>query len=96
MTSLPSSNPPQVTPLTALKFAELTLKAGIPKGVVNVLPGSGMAGDGAQGLLCDVPRHEGGCPGGSAACGSPRLGDSWMGVGERDCRLQLLTARRGC
>lgn len=33
--------PPQVTPLTALKFAELTLKAGIPKGVVNILPGSG-------------------------------------------------------
>uniref|UniRef100_A0A8C2S9B1 Formyltetrahydrofolate dehydrogenase n=1 Tax=Capra hircus TaxID=9925 RepID=A0A8C2S9B1_CAPHI len=32
---------PHVTPLTALKFAELTLKAGIPKGVVNVLPGSG-------------------------------------------------------
>ena len=36
-----SSLPPQVTPLTALKFAELTLKAGIPKGVVNILPGSG-------------------------------------------------------
>uniref|UniRef100_G1T8P1 10-formyltetrahydrofolate dehydrogenase n=2 Tax=Oryctolagus cuniculus TaxID=9986 RepID=G1T8P1_RABIT len=35
--------PAQVTPLTALKFAELTLRAGIPKGVVNVLPGSGMS-----------------------------------------------------
>lgn len=34
----------QVTPLTALKFAELTLKAGIPKGVVNILPGSGKDG----------------------------------------------------
>uniref|UniRef100_A0A452UDH0 10-formyltetrahydrofolate dehydrogenase n=1 Tax=Ursus maritimus TaxID=29073 RepID=A0A452UDH0_URSMA len=33
--------PAQVTPLTALKFAELTLKAGIPKGVVNILLGSG-------------------------------------------------------
>ncbi|KAB0402119.1 hypothetical protein E2I00_014168, partial [Balaenoptera physalus] len=33
--------PAQVTPLTALKLAELTLKAGIPKGVINVLPGSG-------------------------------------------------------
>ncbi|CAO2605892.1 Cytosolic 10-formyltetrahydrofolate dehydrogenase, partial [Lemmus lemmus] len=32
--------PAQVTPLTALKFAELTLKAGIPKGVVNIIPGS--------------------------------------------------------
>uniref|UniRef100_A0A8C8ZWS7 formyltetrahydrofolate dehydrogenase n=1 Tax=Prolemur simus TaxID=1328070 RepID=A0A8C8ZWS7_PROSS len=33
--------PAQVTALTALKFAELTLKAGIPKGVVNIITGSG-------------------------------------------------------
>lgn len=33
--------PAQVCPLTALKFAELTAKAGIPPGVVNVLPGTG-------------------------------------------------------
>uniref|UniRef100_A0A3P9CGZ0 Aldehyde dehydrogenase 1 family member L2 n=1 Tax=Maylandia zebra TaxID=106582 RepID=A0A3P9CGZ0_9CICH len=33
--------PAQVTPLTALKFAELSVKAGIPKGVINILPGSG-------------------------------------------------------
>ncbi|KAM4652707.1 cytosolic 10-formyltetrahydrofolate dehydrogenase isoform 1-T2 [Discoglossus pictus] len=33
--------PAQVTPLTALKFAELTVKAGIPKGVINILPGAG-------------------------------------------------------
>ncbi|KAM9327230.1 cytosolic 10-formyltetrahydrofolate dehydrogenase [Gastrophryne carolinensis] len=33
--------PAQVTPLTALKFGELTVKAGFPKGVVNILPGSG-------------------------------------------------------
>lgn len=31
----------QVTPLTALKFAELGAKAGLPKGVINILPGSG-------------------------------------------------------
>ena len=31
----------QVSPLTALKFAELSLKAGIPPGVINVLPGTG-------------------------------------------------------
>lgn len=31
----------QVTPLTALKFAELAAKAGIPKGVINIIPGSG-------------------------------------------------------
>nr|CAD7572288.1 unnamed protein product [Timema californicum] len=33
--------PAQVSPLTALKFAELTLKAGIPPGVINILPGTG-------------------------------------------------------
>nr|XP_033806706.1 mitochondrial 10-formyltetrahydrofolate dehydrogenase isoform X2 [Geotrypetes seraphini] len=33
--------PAQVTPLTALKFAELTANAGFPKGVINILPGSG-------------------------------------------------------
>ncbi|KAL0962637.1 hypothetical protein UPYG_G00343120 [Umbra pygmaea] len=33
--------PAQVTPLSALKFAELTVKAGIPKGVINIIPGSG-------------------------------------------------------
>uniref|UniRef100_A0A8C0GCA7 10-formyltetrahydrofolate dehydrogenase n=1 Tax=Chelonoidis abingdonii TaxID=106734 RepID=A0A8C0GCA7_CHEAB len=33
--------PAQVTPLTALKFAELSAKAGFPKGVINILPGSG-------------------------------------------------------
>ena len=30
-----------MSPLTALKFAELSLKAGIPPGVINVLPGTG-------------------------------------------------------
>ncbi|XP_030767029.1 cytosolic 10-formyltetrahydrofolate dehydrogenase [Sitophilus oryzae] len=33
--------PAQVSPLTALKFAELTVKAGFPPGVVNVVPGRG-------------------------------------------------------
>uniref|UniRef100_A0A8C2EJI2 10-formyltetrahydrofolate dehydrogenase n=1 Tax=Cyprinus carpio TaxID=7962 RepID=A0A8C2EJI2_CYPCA len=33
--------PAQVTPLTALKFAELTALAKFPTGVVNILPGSG-------------------------------------------------------
>ncbi|XP_033619763.1 mitochondrial 10-formyltetrahydrofolate dehydrogenase isoform X2 [Fukomys damarensis] len=33
--------PAQVTPLTALKFAELSARAGFPKGVINILPGSG-------------------------------------------------------
>jgi len=33
--------PAQVSPLTACKFAELSLLAGIPAGVINVLPGNG-------------------------------------------------------
>ncbi|XP_036747088.2 mitochondrial 10-formyltetrahydrofolate dehydrogenase [Manis pentadactyla] len=33
--------PAQVTPLSALKFAELSVKAGFPKGVINIIPGSG-------------------------------------------------------
>lgn len=33
--------PAQVSPLTALKFAELSVKAGIPPGVINVVPGKG-------------------------------------------------------
>jgi len=33
--------PAQVSPLTALKFAELSVRAGIPPGVINVLPGTG-------------------------------------------------------
>ncbi|PNF24468.1 Cytosolic 10-formyltetrahydrofolate dehydrogenase [Cryptotermes secundus] len=33
--------PAQVSPLTALKFAELSVKAGFPPGVINILPGSG-------------------------------------------------------
>ncbi|KAJ3602180.1 hypothetical protein NHX12_029939 [Muraenolepis orangiensis] len=33
--------PAQVTPLTAVKFAELAARVGFPKGVINILPGSG-------------------------------------------------------
>lgn len=33
--------PAQVCPLTALKFAELTVLAGFPSGVINILPGTG-------------------------------------------------------
>eukprot|EP00040_Diaphanoeca_grandis_P000803 m.16504 g.16504 ORF g.16504 m.16504 type:complete len:921 (-) comp11077_c0_seq1:330-3092(-) len=33
--------PAQVTPLTALKWAQLTQLAGFPPGVVNIIPGSG-------------------------------------------------------
>jgi betaine-aldehyde dehydrogenase len=33
--------PAELTPLSALRFAELALEAGLPEGVVNVLPGPG-------------------------------------------------------
>lgn len=33
--------PAQVCPLTALKFAELTVRAGFPAGVINIIPGTG-------------------------------------------------------
>ncbi|MGH2760635.1 MAG: aldehyde dehydrogenase family protein, partial [Actinomycetota bacterium] len=36
--------PAEQTPLTALRFAELTAEAGIPDGVVNVITGDGTAG----------------------------------------------------
>lgn len=39
--ALSDFRPAQVTPLTALKWAELTVKVGFPPGVVNVIPGSG-------------------------------------------------------
>ncbi|XP_052752102.1 cytosolic 10-formyltetrahydrofolate dehydrogenase [Galleria mellonella] len=44
--------PAAVCPLTALKFAELAARAGIPAGVVNILPGSG---PGAGQALADHP-----------------------------------------
>ena len=33
--------PAEVTPLTAMKFAELVVRAGFPPGVINILPGKG-------------------------------------------------------
>lgn len=33
--------PAQVSPLTALKFAELAARAGIPPGVINIITGTG-------------------------------------------------------
>ncbi|KAI4504521.1 hypothetical protein M0802_000071 [Mischocyttarus mexicanus] len=33
--------PAQASPLTALKFAELSARAGIPPGVINIVPGNG-------------------------------------------------------
>jgi aldehyde dehydrogenase (NAD+) len=37
--------PPEVTPFAALRLGELALEAGIPAGVLNVIPGAAEAGD---------------------------------------------------
>ncbi|XP_015433553.1 PREDICTED: cytosolic 10-formyltetrahydrofolate dehydrogenase [Dufourea novaeangliae] len=44
--------PAQASPLTALKFAELTVKAGFPPGVVNIVPGDGSTTGNA---ICEHP-----------------------------------------
>ena len=45
--------PAQVSPLTALKFAELAARAGIPPGVINIVTGTGSEVGQA---ICDHPR----------------------------------------
>lgn len=37
--------PPELTPFTAVRFAELALQVGFPPGVVNVIPGDGVVGE---------------------------------------------------
>ncbi|XP_003403088.1 cytosolic 10-formyltetrahydrofolate dehydrogenase isoform X2 [Bombus terrestris] len=44
--------PAQTSPLTALKFAELTIRAGFPPGVINIVPGSGTE---AGAAICEHP-----------------------------------------
>jgi len=39
------AKPPEISPFGAIAFAELALEAGIPPGVVNVVPGGAVAGD---------------------------------------------------
>jgi acyl-CoA reductase-like NAD-dependent aldehyde dehydrogenase len=46
--------PAEQSPLSALKIAELAIAAGIPEGVLNVLPGTGEAAGRALGLHMDV------------------------------------------
>lgn len=36
--------PPELTPFTSLRFAEIAAEAGFPPGVINVIPGGGEAG----------------------------------------------------
>ena len=46
--------PASLTPLSSLKIAELMSEVGIPKGVVNIIPGEGA-------VVVDVAVDQGGC-----------------------------------
>lgn len=46
--------PPELTSLTTLRFAELATQAGLPDGVLNVVPGHGHVAGKALGLHMDV------------------------------------------
>ena len=48
--------PSELTPLTALKMAELAVKAGIPPGVLNVVTGSGPGAGDALARHMDVDK----------------------------------------
>lgn len=64
--------PAEQTPLTALKTAELALKAGIPPGVFNVLPGYGPTAGAALVKHLDVGKI--------AFTGSTEVGQLIMGM----------------
>ncbi|XP_063979596.1 cytosolic 10-formyltetrahydrofolate dehydrogenase isoform X2 [Diachasmimorpha longicaudata] len=69
--------PAQASPLTALKFAELSVKAGIPPGVINIVPGNGTI-TGASIVKHPLIRKLG-------FTGSTEIGQTIM----RDCALNL-------
>lgn len=48
--------PPEVTPLSTLRFAELGMEAGLPEGVLNVVPGFGRTAGAALGGHMDVDK----------------------------------------
>src|SRR4029077_14719994 len=59
--------PSEITPLTAIMLGDLALKAGIPKGVVNIVTGSGAE---AGGALVSDPQVDGIVFTGSAGAGN--------------------------
>jgi phenylacetaldehyde dehydrogenase len=48
--------PPEITPLSTLRFAELGMEAGLPDGVLNVVPGFGRTAGAALGSHMDVDK----------------------------------------
>lgn len=63
--------PAEQSPLCMLRFAELTIEAGVPAGVVNVLPGFGETAGRAIGLHMDVDKV--------AFTGSSEVGKLFLG-----------------
>ena len=63
--------PAEQSPLCMLRFAELTIEAGVPSGVINVLPGFGETAGRAIGLHMDVDKV--------AFTGSSEVGKLFLG-----------------
>jgi acyl-CoA reductase-like NAD-dependent aldehyde dehydrogenase len=63
--------PAEQSPLCMLRFAELTVEAGIPAGVINILPGFGETAGRAIGLHMDVDKV--------AFTGSSEVGKMFLG-----------------
>ena len=81
--------PAELTPLSALRLAELALEAGIPEGVVNVVPGKGSV---VGQRLIEHPDVACGRPGGPRAS-SPPAGDARRGA-RRGARAARVAQRR--
>jgi aldehyde dehydrogenase (NAD+) len=74
--------PAELTPLTALRLGELALEAGIPAGVLNIVPGFGT---GAGQALIEHPGVDK-----IAFTGSPAVGKHIMAVAAQTCKRVTL------
>ncbi len=73
--------PAEQSPLTALRLAELAIEAGLPEGVLNVVPGTGLEAGRALGLHMDVD-----C---LAFTGSTAVGKAYLGYAAQSNMKQV-------
>lgn len=73
--------PAEQSPLTALRLAELAMEAGLPEGVLNVVPGTGLEAGRALGLHMDVD-----C---LAFTGSTAVGKAYLGYAAQSNMKQV-------
>src|SRR5690606_11448373 len=73
--------PAEQSPLTALRLAELAMEAGLPEGVLNVVPGTGIEAGRALGLHMDVD-----C---LAFTGSTAVGKAYLGYAAQSNMKQV-------